>query len=53
MLPISGSVISTLAILQFISMWNGFLLTFITIKNVALLTLTTGLIKLDGEYVKQ
>jgi multiple sugar transport system permease protein len=52
-LPMSGSVISTLAILQFISIWNDFLLPFIIIRDDALLTLAAGLIKLDGEYVKQ
>jgi multiple sugar transport system permease protein len=52
-LPMSGSVISTLAILQFISVWNDFLLPFIIIRDDALLTLAAGLIKLDGEYVKQ
>jgi len=46
-------VISTLAILQFISVWNDFLLPFIIIRDDALLTLAAGLIKLDGEYVKQ
>lgn len=52
-LPMSGSVISTLAILQFIAVWNDFLLPFIIIRDDALLTLAAGLIKLDGEYVKQ
>ena len=52
-LPMSGSVISTLAILQFISVWNDFLLPFIIMRDDALLTLAAGLIKLDGEYVKQ
>ena len=52
-LPMSGSVLSTLAILQFISVWNDFLLPFIIIRDDSLLTLAAGLIKLDGEYVKQ
>lgn len=52
-LPMSGSVISTLAILQFISVWNDFLLPFIIIRDDSMLTLAAGLIKLDGEYVKQ
>jgi len=42
-----------LAILQFISVWNDFLLPFIVIRDDTLLTLAAGLIKLDGEYVKQ
>ncbi len=51
-LPMSGSVISTLAILQFIQLWNDFILPFILIRDDALLTLAAGLVKLDGEYVK-
>ena len=51
--PMSGSVISTLAILHFLGMWNDFLLPFIIIRDDSLLTLATGLIKLDAEYVKQ
>ena len=34
-------------------LWNDFLLPFIIIRDDALLTLAAGLIKLDGEYVKQ
>jgi ABC-type glycerol-3-phosphate transport system permease component len=52
-IPMSGSVISTLAILHFLGMWNDFLLPFILIRDDSLLTLATGLIKLDAEYVKQ
>ena len=52
-LPMSAPVISTLAILQFIAVWNDFLLPFIIIRDDSLLTLAAGLIKLDGEYVKQ
>ena len=52
-LPMSGSVISTLAILQFIAVWNDFLLPFIIMRDDSLLTLAAGLVKLDGEYVKQ
>ena len=52
-LPMSGAVISTLAILQFISVWNDFLLPFVIIRDDALLTMAAGLIKLDAEYVKR
>ncbi len=51
-IPMSGSVVSTLAILQFIGMWNDFILPFIIIRDDSLLTLAAGLVKLDGEYVK-
>lgn len=51
-IPMSGSVVSTLAILQFIGLWNDFILPFIIIRDDSLLTLAAGLVKLDGEYVK-
>ena len=38
---------------MFISVWNDFLLSFIIMRDDRLLTLAAGLIKLDGEYVKQ
>jgi len=52
-LPMSGAIISTLAILQFIAVWNDFVLPFVIIRDDALLTLAAGLIKLDAEYVKR
>ena len=51
-LPLSGSIVSTLAILQFIGLWNDFILPMVVIRDDSLLTLATGLVKLDGEYVK-
>jgi ABC-type glycerol-3-phosphate transport system permease component len=51
-LPLSGSIISTLAILQFIGVWNDFILPMVVIRDDSLLTLAAGLVKLDGEYVK-
>ena len=38
---------------MFISVWNDFLLPFIIMRDDRLLTLAAGLIKLNGEYVKQ
>jgi ABC-type glycerol-3-phosphate transport system permease component len=52
-LPMSGSIVSTLAILQFLSTWNDFILAYVVIRDDSLLTLAAGLLKLDGEYVKQ
>ncbi len=52
-LPMSGSILSTLAILQFLGVWNDFILPFVIIRDDSLLTLAAGLVKLDGEYVKQ
>jgi ABC-type glycerol-3-phosphate transport system permease component len=51
-IPMSGSIVSTLAILQFIGIWNDFIMPMILIRDDKLLTLAAGLVKLDGEYVK-
>lgn len=50
--PMSGSILSTLAILQFIAVWNNFILPYVVIRDDELLTLAAGLVKLDGEYEK-
>jgi multiple sugar transport system permease protein len=52
-IPMSGPIIGTLAILSFIGMWNDFLLPLIVLRDKELFTLGVGLIYLDGEYVKQ
>ena len=52
-IPLSGSIISTLAILNFITQWNDYILPMIVIRDDSLLTLASGLVKLDGEYVKR
>lgn len=50
--PLSGSIISTLSILQFIGVWNDFILPLIVIRDDSRQLLAVGLSKLDGEYVK-
>jgi ABC-type glycerol-3-phosphate transport system permease component len=50
--PLSGSIVSTLAILAFIAQWNNFILPLVFIRDDSLLTISAGLVKLDGEYVK-
>lgn len=52
-IPMSGSIIGTLAILAFLGKWNDFLLPLIVLRDKELFTLGVGLIYLDGEYVKQ
>lgn len=52
-IPMSGPIIGTLAILSFLSKWNDFLLPLIVLRDKELFTLGVGLIYLDGEYVKQ
>jgi len=51
--PMSGSILGTLAILAFLGKWNEFLLPLIVLRDKDLFTLGVGLIYLDGEYVKQ
>jgi multiple sugar transport system permease protein len=52
-IPMSGSIIGTLAILQFLGNWNDFLMPLIVLRDPELFTIGVGLIYLDGEYVKQ
>lgn len=51
--PMSGSIIATLAILQTIGVWNDFIMPMVIISDDAKLTLAAGIAKLNGEYVKQ
>ncbi len=52
-IPMSGPIIGTLAILSFLAAWNDFLMPLILLRDEDLFTLGVGLIYLDGEYVKQ
>lgn len=52
-IPMSGPIIGTLAILQFLGSWNDFLMPLIVLRDPELFTIGVGLIYLDGEYVKQ
>jgi len=52
-IPMSGSIIGTLAILQFLGQWNDFLMPLIILRDPELFTIGVGLIYLDGEYVKE
>jgi ABC-type glycerol-3-phosphate transport system permease component len=52
-IPLSGSVMGTLAIMQFIGRWNDLMLPLIVMRDDQLLTVPVGLMRLDGEYVKQ
>jgi ABC-type glycerol-3-phosphate transport system permease component len=51
-LPMSGSILSTLAILQFIGTWNNYILPLIVMRDDSMLTLAVGLVRMDSEYVK-
>ena len=52
-LPMSGSVLGTLAIMQFIGCWNDLMLPLLILRDDELLTVPVGLMRLEGEYVKQ
>jgi len=52
-LPMSGAILGTLALLQFIANWNNLMLPLIVMRDDAMLTVTVGLMRLEGEYVKQ
>ena len=52
-LPMSGSILGTLAIMQFLGSWNSLMLPLIIMRDDELLTVPVGLMRLDGEYVKQ
>jgi ABC-type glycerol-3-phosphate transport system permease component len=52
-LPMSGSILSTLGILQFIGMWNDYILPLIVMRDDNMLTLAVGLVRMDSEYVKE
>ena len=43
----------TLAIMQFIGRWNDLMLPLILMRDDKLLTVTVGLMRLEGEYVKE
>jgi ABC-type glycerol-3-phosphate transport system permease component len=50
--PMSGSILSTLAILRFLSSWNGFILPLVMLTDDFKQVVPVGLMRLDGEYVK-
>ena len=52
-IPMSASIMGTLAILQFIGSWNNLMLPLIIMRDDQLLTVPVGLMRLDGEYVKE
>lgn len=53
MLPMSGSILGVLTIMMFIQVWNELMLTLVVIRDDDLLTIPVGLMRMDGEYVKQ
>ena len=51
--PMSGSILATLAILRFLGTWNNFIQPLVFISSEYKQVIPVGLMRLDGEYVKQ
>lgn len=51
--PMSGSILATLAILQFLNAWNNFIQPLVFITDEYKQLIPVGLMRLDGEYVKE
>ncbi len=52
-LPLSGPIVGTLAIMQFIGNWNNLIMPLLLLRDSELLTVPVALMRLDGEYVKE
>jgi len=52
-LPMSIPVISICMIMDFLGTWNNVILPLIVLRDEELLTIPVGLMRLEGEYVKQ
>jgi ABC-type glycerol-3-phosphate transport system permease component len=50
--PMSGSILATLAILRFLGSWNNFILPLVVLSDDYKQVIPVGLMRLDGEYVK-
>lgn len=52
-LPMSGSILATVAIINFLGVWNEVILPLIVLRDDEKLTIPVGLLRLEGEYIKQ
>ncbi|MCF7853216.1 MAG: carbohydrate ABC transporter permease [Candidatus Pacebacteria bacterium] len=52
-IPMSGSIISTLAILRFIATWNDFVMPMLIMRDEQMYTLGVGLMSLNSGYDTQ
>jgi len=51
--PMSGSILSTLGILQFIGLWNDYILPLVVIRDDSMLPMAVGLVRMDSAYIKE
>lgn len=52
-LPMSGGILSTVAIMKFLGVWNNVILPLVIMRDEERFTVPVGLLYLEGEYVKQ
>jgi ABC-type glycerol-3-phosphate transport system permease component len=51
-IPLSGPIMGTVAVMQFLGQWNEFVLPLIVMREQARLPVTVQLIRMAGEYIK-
>ena len=51
--PLSGPIVGTVAVNSFLLSWNEFMMGLIVLRDTELWTVTIGLLRLDGEYLKE
>jgi ABC-type glycerol-3-phosphate transport system permease component len=51
-LPTSRPILTTVAIMQFMNLWNDVVLPLTLLRDDHRLTITVGLMRMEGEYVK-
>ena len=52
-LPMSGLILATVAIMKFLGVWNNLILPLVVLRDDEKLTIPVSLMRLDGEYIKQ
>lgn len=52
-LPMSGGILSTVAIMKFLGVWNNIILPLVIMRDEEKFTIPVGLLYLEGEYVKR
>lgn len=50
--PLSGPILGTVGVMQFIVVWNDFVLPLIVIRDHAKLPVMVQLLRMNGEYIK-
>ncbi len=51
-LPLSGPILGTVGVMQFINLWNEFVLPLVVIQDHAQLPVMVQLLRMSGEYLK-